>query len=220
MQFARLFSKTAKNRNLTSIYKQFREYTMIPEGHYLDNLSLAKSVESINGCIVECGVWRGGMSAGIAKILGQNRTYYLFDSFEGLPPAKEIDGSAAIAWQKDTKSEIYFDNCSAPIEFATTAMNQSGVSRFHSVKGWFNQTLPKYNFSEPIALLRLDGDWYDSTLDCLNYLYKHVVSGGIVVIDDYYTWDGCTRAVHDFLSKNSIPDCIRSTGLTCYIVKK
>ena len=192
---------------------------MIPESHFVDNLALATSVKDIAGCIVECGVWRGGMSAGLASLLGPNRTYYLFDSFEGLPPAQEIDGSSAIAWQKDTTSKNYYDNCSAPLDFANEAMKNSKASDFHLVKGWFSETLPTFPQAKPIALLRLDGDWYESTWVCLEFLYRNVTENGIIIIDDYYTWDGCTRAVHDFLSKNSITDRIRSTGKTCYIVK-
>jgi O-methyltransferase len=54
----------------------------------------------------------------------------------------------------------------------------------------------------PIAILRLDGDWYESTTVALENLFKYVADDGIVVIDDYYAWDGCSRAVHDFLSRH------------------
>jgi hypothetical protein len=51
----------------------------------------------------------------------------------------------------------------------------------------------------PIAILRLDGDWYDSTLVVLRSLWQFMAPNGVVIIDDYYAWDGCSRAVHDFL---------------------
>jgi hypothetical protein len=56
----------------------------------------------------------------------------------------------------------------------------------------------------PIALLRLDGDWYDSTRCCLEILYESVVSGGVVIIDDYGHWKGCKTAVDEFLHKKDI----------------
>ena len=69
---------------------------MVSPPMYADNIDLARRVQDIPGDVVECGVWRGGMVAGIASVLsGQNRTYHLFDSFEGLPEAKDIDGNAA-----------------------------------------------------------------------------------------------------------------------------
>lgn len=70
---------------------------MITADDYVENLRLARWVGQVRGSIIECGTWRGGMIAGIADVLGRDRRYYLFDSFEGLPPAKEIDGAAALA---------------------------------------------------------------------------------------------------------------------------
>ena len=74
---------------------------MLHEGKYVNNLELCFEYKRIPGCVVECGVWRGGMSAGMAEVLGVERNYFLFDSFEGLPPAREdLDGTAAVAWQR------------------------------------------------------------------------------------------------------------------------
>ena len=89
---------------------------------YVANLCIVRALQSVPGCVVECGVWRGGMIAGIAEVLGPEREYILFDSFEGLPPAKEIDGEAALAWQSDKSSPLYHDNCAAEQKFAAEAM--------------------------------------------------------------------------------------------------
>jgi O-methyltransferase len=209
----------AERRRRNSIYDRYKSYTMIPRHLFAVNLSIASRISHIPGCIVECGVWRGGMSAGIATILGTERTYYLCDSFEGLPPAQPIDGEKAIAWQNNVHSPHYFDNCSAPESYAHEAMTLAGNPPFHLIKGWFNETLPKLHTSAPIALLRLDGDWYDSTMTCLTALYDKVATGGLIVLDDYYTWDGCSRATHDFLSARSSPDRIRSESDVCFIIK-
>ena len=177
-----------------------RAYTMIPRRAYIANLMAAARVRSIPGCVVECGVWRGGMIAGIAEVLGDSRAYHLFDSFEGLPTAEEIDGPAAVAYQADKTSPRYLDNCRAEEGLAMQAMKMSGVSNFHLHKGWFSDTLPHFQPETPIALLRLDGDWYESTMTCLTNLWDHLAPGAIVLVDDYYTWDGCSRAVHRFLA--------------------
>lgn len=192
---------------------------MIPEAEYTSNLVLAQQIEKVPGCIVECGVWRGGMSAGLAAILGNEREYFLFDSFQGLPPAQEIDGTAALRWQKDAQSPQYYNNCSADEEIARQAMTMSGAKSFQLVKGWFEQTLPAFSLSKPVALLRLDGDWYDSTLACLETLFDSVVPNGIIILDDYYIWDGCSRALHDFLSGRSSTERIRSFENLCYLRK-
>lgn len=184
------------------LYNKYREFTMIPEATYIRNLRIADRVRQVEGCIVECGVWRGGMIGGIAELLGPDREYLLFDSFQGLPQAKAIDGPHALAWQADVSGPIYYNNCSAPVECAERAMRMSGARRFRIVEGWFADTLPGFIPSSAIALLRLDCDWYESTLLALNCLYRNVTDAGLVVIDDYYTWDGCSRAVHDFLSRS------------------
>src|SRR5262245_50557524 len=101
---------------LRRIYHKFRSFTMIPEAFYLDNLAIAERLRDIPGCVVECGVWRGGMCGGIAEVLGPTRQYFLFDSFEGLPPAKEVDGPAARVWQANVDNPGFYDNCKASLE--------------------------------------------------------------------------------------------------------
>lgn len=192
---------------------------MIPRSMFLDNLWLAERVRNIPGCVVECGVWRGGMSAGFCRVLGPERNYHLFDSFLGLPEAREIDGASAIEWQKNVQSPQYYDNCRAPVEFAREAMNRSGASAFQLIAGWFEDTVPKHRLNEPIALLHLDADWYDSTKVCLDTFFDQVATGGIIIIDDYHTWTGCSRAVHDFLSHRSAFEKIEVFNENCYIIK-
>ena len=143
--------------------------------------------------------------------MGNERNYYLFDSFEGLPDAKDIDGEGALKWQADKTSIGYFDNCRAEIDWAEKAMNLAHAKNTRFIKGWFNETLPSTIISEPIALLRLDADWYESTMDCLDNLFDKVATNGFIIIDDYHTWDGCSKAVHDFLSKNK-----KSEGISQY----
>jgi O-methyltransferase len=203
------------------LYSKYKIYSMIDEKTFIDNLKLSEYFsKQNNGCIVECGVWRGGMSAALAEICGVDRKYYLFDSFEGLPSAKEEDGKAAKEWQNDKHGPLYFNNCKAEIHYAEQAMSLSLASNYEIVKGWFSETLPNFNADEKISVLRLDGDWYGSTMECLTNLYEKIVPGGLIIVDDYYAWDGCTRAIHDFFSRNSLTDRIRQTqNGVCYILK-
>ena len=183
------------------IYRKYRRYTMIQRGIYITNLVLAHRLRNVDGCVVECGVWRGGMIAGIGEVLGPNREYFLFDSFQGLPPAKEIDGEAAITWQTKVDSPTYYNNCTASEMEARTAMQMSKAVQYSIMRGWFEETLPHFKPPCPIALLRLDGDWYDSTRLCLEHLSPYLARNGIIIVDDYYFWNGCARAVHEFLAK-------------------
>ena len=203
---------------MMSLYRKYKEFTMIPESIFNANIELCKEYRNVPGCVVECGVWKGGMIAGIAETLGKGKNYFLFDSFEGLPLCTEEDGLGASDWQKDVDSPTYFSNCGADISFAERAMAMSGAPNKQIIKGWYSDTLPNFDFKEKIAILRLDSDWYNSTMDCLNNLYKKVNQGGIIIVDDYYIWPGCTRAIHEYLFKNNVRDTIMGTYPNfCYI---
>ena len=209
------------NFNSYLTYKKFKNYTMIPMLTYIKNLTLLESLTLPNGTLVECGSWRGGMVAGIASSLSNLRECYIFDSFQGLPDAKPIDGDSALNWQSDKTSPLYFDNCSADFKDAAVAMSLSGNKNFYIIKGWFEESLSKYPEKRGIAILRLDGDWYESTMECLNMLFPKVVKGGVIIIDDYYTWDGCSKAVHDYLSQAQATERVcQWQGDVAYIIKK
>lgn len=186
-------------------YAQFYPYTMVPPDQFAANLALAELVRDIPGVIVECGVWKAGMSAGIATLLGTDREYWLFDSFEGLPPAGPEDGATAPIWQKRRDC----DQCRASEDEARATMAMAGIEP-HIVKGWFADTIWRAVFPDGIALLRLDGDWYESTLQALMHLFPQVNPGGVIIIDDYGWWEGCAKAVHDYMSANSRPERIET----------
>jgi O-methyltransferase len=198
-------------------FRKYREFSMVPEDVYIGNLQLVEKVRGIPGDIVECGTWRGGMIAGIADVLGADRHYRLFDSYEGMPPAKEIDGEAARAWESDPSGPDYFDNCRASEEEAKQAMSMSSATDYTIVKGWFRETLPSASVG-PIALLRMDADWYDSTKQILENLAPHVVPGGLIIVDDYYVFQGCTRAVNECAVERNWMIRQYRVGGVCYII--
>ena len=210
------------------IWRRYGHLTLVSRRRYIGNLHLvAETLEDpalAGGAIVECGCWKGGMACGLLDVAGGPRDFYFFDSFEGLPPAKPIDGRSAIAWQSDTEAEDYFDNNRADLELFREQIEAVArpEQRLHIHKGWFEDTLSRFPADQPIAVLRLDGDWYDSTMTCLEALFDRVAPGGIVIIDDYLTWDGCTRAVHDFLSARKASEGLRQTrfGDVHYMVKQ
>jgi O-methyltransferase len=210
------------NPEYVEIYSKYKDFTMIPFTSYCDNLHLVELYsKGVYGDVVECGVWRGGMIAGIAELFGDTRSYHLFDSFEGLPEAKEIDGKDAIIWQRNPSGSYYYNNCTAEIDYADQAMRLSKVTKYTLHKGWFNETLPKFKNDSLIAILRLDADWYDSTMDCLKHLFPRLNINGLIIIDDYHAWEGCSKAVHDYLSSiKSRSRIYTSAEGVCYIIKK
>ena len=93
-------------------------------------------------------------------------------------------------------------------------MRRSGSRSCEIRKGWFETTVSAFSKERPsIAALRLDGDWYESTMTCLVHLFPLVAPGGVVLIDDYFDWLGCRRAVHDYLSREERPEPIVSSRL-------
>jgi O-methyltransferase len=200
------------------------QYTMLAP-HCLR--SLAWQVDAVQraevpGAFVECGVWRGGASflmARRAALRGPARTTWMFDSFAGLPDPERIDGPAALRYSLDVNSPTYFDNCRAELSAC-----REGARKFHvesnveMVEGWFDETLPEMRAGlGPIALLRIDCDWYQSVKVCLEQLADQVSIGGFIVIDDYYIWDGCAIAVHEFLASRKLPYRIAKAGGCAYV---
>jgi O-methyltransferase len=214
------------NLKAARLFEKYQPFTMVGKPEFVANIKVAhqylQNPSLSSGAIMECGCWRGGMSAALIELGGPDRDYYFFDSFEGLPPAREdLDGQRAVAYQADKSSPLYYDNCSASIEEfqQAIALARPQPSRVHTIEGFYEETLPQF-VSPKIAVLRLDCDWYDSVMICLKTFWDSVLPGGLILIDDYYYWDGCSRAVHDFLSMNKATEKIQqgARGLA-FIVK-
>jgi O-methyltransferase len=177
------------------------------------NQTVETLARQIPGCFVECGVARGGSSAvmGLAiRRSGQARDLHLFDSFEGLPEPTDLDGAAAREYSGGRASGALesIHRCEATLEeVRQVLLVRLGLdrNRVHFHVGWFQNTVPSAGSQiGPIALLRLDGDWYESTRICLDHLYPHLSIGGIVIMDDYYAWEGCRRATDEYRAAHGI----------------
>ncbi len=213
-------------RYRTTIPKAIRPLTLVTNGCLV---SLARQVEAvvsegIPGDLVECGVWKGGsaflMADRLRRLGVTDRKVWMFDSFQGMPPAAEIDGERANAWAQDVTGPRYFDNLRVPVDAVRDTAARLGLeSRVELVPGWFEDTLPETRDKiGPIAILRIDSDWYSSVRCCLENLYDLVVPGGLVVFDDYYAYDGCASAVHEFLHTRALPQRIDKDG--CAFIRK
>ncbi len=154
------------------------------------------------------------MAGGLIEACGKERRYYFFDSFEGLPTPTQKDGAKAFGWQQNTEAPDYYDNCAATLEDFMKTIKMTSIDAENVVvkKGWFEDTLSEADVP-PIAVLRLDGDWYESTMTCLKALWPKVMEGGIAIIDDYYYWPGCAQAVHEYLSACTDQPRIHQTPL-------
>jgi len=174
--------------------------------------SLAKALieENIPGDFVECGVYAGSHPAAMAKAIMESgqvgRKVHLFDSFRGIPMAgpKDRDWNAGDPEGRPFGKPGVAERISSGISICTCAtvvsnMDAWGIDQSILVyhKGWFHDTVSVSGIDQ-IALLRLDGDLYESTRVCLEHLYPKVVSGGWCICDDW-TLDGCREAVMPYL---------------------
>ncbi len=169
--------------------------------------------DGVPGDLVETGVWRGGSCIYMRGILAAygdpDRKVWVCDSFEGLP---EHDGryEADIGDQFHTFSELAIS-----VEEVQENFSRYGLldDRVEFLKGWFADTLGEAPI-EQIAVLRLDGDMYSSTMDALEPLYDKVSPGGFVIVDDYGAVPACAQAVHDFRDARGITDEIHKVDWT------
>lgn len=189
--------------------------------------------QQFSGPIVECGSWKGGAAWAALEVqrrlLGVVRNPVVcIDSFKGLPSVTPLDGPLANAWQADPSGETFFENCAATKGEVLTFFESTGFSSgidFEIIEGWFDDVIPQYAESlgdRQIALLRLDADWYQSTKVCLTKLCHRVQEEGIVIIDDYYAWDGCAKALHEYLSESNRPYRVKSLpyNFGAYLIKR
>lgn len=161
--------------------------------------------EDVAGDLIETGVWRGGSTILMRAILQcfgvTDRTVWVADSFEGLPkPSHSKDRSDPI-WDLSECEYLKVSEDQVKSNFARFGLLDNQV-RF--LKGWFKDTLSVAPIKR-LAVLRLDGDMFESTMDALQALYHKVSPGGFVIVDDYYAWPGCRAAVDEFRSRNNLP---------------
>lgn len=181
-------------------------YTMVGRQR-LDNVQFCVETllrEEVAGDLIETGVWRGGsvilMKAVLAQHGDESRQIWCADSFEGLPPPNATD--RAIEPNSDFSGMDYLAVSQEQVEANFTRFGLLD-DRVRFLKGWFSDTLPTAPV-EKLALLRMDGDLYESSMDALTHLYPKMVSGGFVIVDDYGTWAGCRKAVDEYRAEHGI----------------
>lgn len=176
----------------------------------LDNVQWCVEValaENVPGDLIETGVWRGGVTIlmrGILKAHGiEDRRVWVADSFQGLP-MPDVDH-----YPVDALLSKEAGNLAVSEEAVRSNFDRYGLldDQVQFLAGWFNETLPAAAI-ERLAVLRLDGDLYESTLDALTHLYPKLSPGGFVIIDDYNI-PTCREAVHDYRSAQGIEEPIQ-----------
>ncbi len=208
------------DKGFLGIWERVRPFTLIsPErGWALSEALRYLCRRRIPGDIVECGVWKGGACL-LASIVLNNeepeseRTIWLYDTFEGMPAPGDQDHIAAGGQAlKERNPEGWWAAGEAEVR-KTLEFSPFGAERFHLVPGLVEKTLEE-TLPERIALLRLDTDWYESTRKELEVLYPRLVSGGILIIDDYGHFTGARKAVDEYFSALGRPVLMHRSDYT------
>jgi hypothetical protein len=186
-----------------------RAHTMIGLKR-LDNLQFClESVirDGVPGDAIETGVWRGGACIFMRAVLKAHgdttRRVWVADSFSGLPPPDADTYPADVDDPHHTFSDLAVSLADVEDNFRRYGLLDDRV-RF--LAGWFKDTLPAAPI-EQLAVLRLDGDMYESTIQAIEALYDKLSPGGFVIVDDYFL-EPCARAIHDFRAARGITDPI------------
>lgn len=178
----------------------------------LDNIQFCvQSVidDNIRGDLIETGVWRGGACIFMRAILKANditdRTVWVADSFQGLPPPDPSKAPADAGAKWHTYSELAVSVEQVMQHFRVYGLLDDQVK---FLKGWFKDTLSKAPFKK-LAVARLDGDMYESTMDSLTNLYPKLSPGGYLIVDDFHPVPACKQAVEDYRKEHRISDPIK-----------
>jgi hypothetical protein len=160
---------------------------------------------SVEGDIVECGVWRGGSSIFYSKLF-QNKNIWCYDSYAGFQPLNETTYEFPGERHVPEYTEGFIGPLAISLEEVKFHFKNYGLdndSRITFVEGFVNKTLPTSPV-EKISILRLDVDSYSATLDILDYLYHKVQPGGCIIFDDANLTES-VAAIREFLMKANLP---------------
>ena len=191
------------------LYQQVMHYTMTSKEAVFALYTSINYVldRQIPGDIVECGVWKGGSSLLAALIMKarkvSDRRLYLYDTFRGMTPPTQLDvykrGNTGLEMMEQYSDDIGW--CYALLDDVKAAFAVHNFEfEIHFIEGDVVETLTKTK-PESISVLRLDTDWYESTAAELELLYPRLSTGGVLIIDDYGSWEGSRKATDDYFAK-------------------
>jgi hypothetical protein len=220
------------DRSFMEMYNQVRPFTMTsPERLYALYQTVHYIIGNrIPGDFVECGVWKGGscmmMALVLLKLGVSDRRIFLYDTFEGMSEPTELDkqfsgekaGQLLDQADKSNASSVW---CYSSLDEVKMNVLSAGypAGMLNFVKGKVEDTIPG-EIPGSIALLRLDTDWFESTLHELNHLYPLLCENGVLIIDDFGHWEGAKKAVLQYFEEKSLKPLFNRIDYTGRIIVK
>jgi len=193
-----------RNRNLT-----YLDYSALVD---LSKTVISIENQQLNGVFVEAGCALGGSTLIIASVKKTTRPFYVYDTFGMIPPPSQQDDedihqryetivSGKSVGISGEKYYGYEDNLLNKVKETFIEFNiPPEENEMHFVRGTYEKSLI---LNDPVAFAHIDCDWYESVKVCLERIEPKLVSGGVFIIDDYYTWSGCSKAVDSYFRNRS-----------------
>lgn len=227
----KLLSRT--NPQIVATIKKVTELNLsyLDTGALCDLAQLAMHNEktNLNGVVIEAGCALGGSAITLATAKNNSRPMFVYDVFSMIPAPSDKDGTDVHAryeiiesgkssgiggnlyygYEKDLYTKVLNN-------FATFGLDLK-THNITLVKGLFQDTL---KINDPVSMAHIDCDWYDSVMTCLKQITPHLVSGGTLVVDDYYNWSGCGRAVQNYFNTKNNNDYIFTKKSVLHIIKR
>jgi O-methyltransferase len=207
------FPDTELSEHVTKVIAAVRaeSLTYLSQGDLgaLASVAMEADRASRPGLIIEAGTALGGSAIVLAAAKSPERPMKVYDVFGMIPEPSESDGPDVhkryerikAGGAKGVGGETYYGYRDDLLQEVTESFTRHGVplaeNNVELIKGLFQDTI---DLDEPVAFAHLDGDWYDSTMVCLERIAPLLVTGGRIVLDDYHDWSGCRAAVDDYFS--------------------
>jgi hypothetical protein len=188
-----------------------RPFTKANDARFESMLKLLQSLDGVEGDIVECGVWRGGLMM-LARMVCPDRVCWLYDTFDGMTvPHPEYDVKRPIKGKQKRAIDRYNQKKAGGTKWDAVSIDEVrdnfrsfgllDTEHVRMIEGPVEHTLIFGPKPKRIALLRLDTDWYESTKVELEELYPLLVHGGYLIVDDYGHWMGSKKAVNEYFGE-------------------
>lgn len=202
---------------LNNVHKCIIKKIMSDSLTYLDEMALIDLYETTkalsnsrgDGIIIEAGCALGGSAILIASAKDKERKFFVYDVFGMIPEPSEKDDLDVHKRYFEIKSgnakgldgNLYYGYRDNLFDQVVNSFSDFGYeveqNNISLIKGLFQDTL---KIDQPVLMAHIDGDWYDSVMVCLDRICPLLIKGGVLIIDDYYAWSGCKKAVDDYFS--------------------
>ena len=216
------------NQDIKKFIKLSTQFSMTGKKRMYALFQAIENSRNLEGDYVECGVWRGGnilLYKLLADYYNLKKTIYAFDTFEGMTAPENIDvnyqgHTAQKSMGEASKNEKEMNiHCYSSIDMVKkNILKHSNLNNIKFIKGPVEETLlNEKNLPNKISVLRLDTDFYSSTKIELEILYPKLISGGVLIIDDYGYWRGARKAVDEYFNQKK---WLHIVDQTCrYLIK-